>query len=560
MITEDDKKNINSAYTLPPTSFVAVQCSESMEATRIWESDDSRKLPWEGLPLVVSFADNTDKKSDFVNLYADRYGGLGVGVNGGAGRCAGIYGVQVKGCGATPLVGLNPDRFHSDGFCALRNVVREAIWSEVLGQVLPFGAPKVISVFQCRGTLEIITALGVIRVPQGALIRDFFLRPAHFMRAALFNTTDSVETSDTVRTRNAVQTLVAHQLGIDFADTSGLTASRLNEALTTLLEGVVHKIAHQMGVAYSKRILHGNIGCSNVGWHGEWADLDTCTTVVDFAPFNTGGFDKHPFGIEYEAVDAVIHNLTYSFLRFTSHRLDLQANLSMYLKNCLRSTYSITVKERLIRLTGLPANLATRIPTELSERFLVAVDRRLNKMSAPFYYTEGSIWPMPKTIHPYALCEDLKSAQLRLLQKYSATESVPLEAAKAAPSDLDGILESIYSSVGLLPDTNSRSSFHATLLNSVRINLPTPVLYRCSLDQMIDAKIENEHDLGAVVETTIARAKLTLLDIDRDEFSLTALGTEFRLSVSNGSVIDGEKVTPRVFFEKLYSHVNYKSS
>lgn len=562
MLFRSDFTNENPSYSLPSTSFVTVQCYESRDAIRIWDSGFTSAIPWDGLPLVDSFTDSTYREYAAINLQADRYGGRGVGSNGGAGRCAGSNGFQVKGCGATPLIGLNPDRFHSNGFCALRNVVREAIWSEVLRQVLPFGAPKVRSVFQCPGTVELPTALGTICRPQGALVREFFLRPAHFMRAALFKgkvTNDCAEISDTTRTRNAVQTLVAHELGVDFSAVSSITASRLNGALTALLEGVVHKIAHQMGVAYTKRILHGNIGCSNVGWCGEWADLDTCTTLVEFAPFNSGGFDKHSFGIEYEAVDAVIHNLAYSFLRFTSHRLDLQTNLSTHLKNCLRSTYSATVKEGLIRLTGLPTKLVTLIPAELNKRFLAAADRRLNKTSAPFYYTEGSIWPMPETMRPYALCEDLRSAQLRLLHKYSPTESVPLEGAKKIPSDLDEILESIYSSVGLLSGESSRSAFHATLFNSIRVNFPTSILYRCRLDKMIDEKIANDHDLGSVIKTTVERAKLTLLDFEEGDLYLAVHGIGFGLSMSDGTVIDGQKTTPTVFFERLSSYVNCES-
>src|SRR5512138_1227895 len=57
------------------------------------------------VPNAKCFDALSFSNSESRHMTAERYGGLGVGENGGAGRCGNFGAYQVKGVGPTPLVG-----------------------------------------------------------------------------------------------------------------------------------------------------------------------------------------------------------------------------------------------------------------------------------------------------------------------------------------------------------------------------------------------------------------------------------------------------------------------
>ena len=94
-----------------------------------------------------SFADpDTDclnklsfNQNETLQLLAERYGGKGIGNNGGGARC-GTYGsYQLKGIGANMLVGDHDDLVHSYGGLDARSAICEVVFTNVLSKVLPLG-------------------------------------------------------------------------------------------------------------------------------------------------------------------------------------------------------------------------------------------------------------------------------------------------------------------------------------------------------------------------------------------------------------------------------------
>jgi hypothetical protein len=82
-------------------------------------------------------------------LFADRYGGSGIGDNGGAGRAAFLpWGnLNIKGVGLTPLAVVDPEDFqHSHGGAPMREGLIEAVWGEVGSNLFSQGSTRILAV------------------------------------------------------------------------------------------------------------------------------------------------------------------------------------------------------------------------------------------------------------------------------------------------------------------------------------------------------------------------------------------------------------------------------
>ena len=84
-----------------------------------------------------------------MKVFADRYGGTGIGGNGGSGRAAffDTRNLHVKGIGLTPLAKVDKDDFqHSHGGAPMREGFLEAIWGEVNDNLFTAGSTQVLAV------------------------------------------------------------------------------------------------------------------------------------------------------------------------------------------------------------------------------------------------------------------------------------------------------------------------------------------------------------------------------------------------------------------------------
>ncbi len=135
---------------------------------------------------ACSYLIDPDDSTSGKQFHAERYGGSGLQRNGGGARC-GINGhYQVKGIGANPLVGKGSDSRHSDGALGATHAIYEALWSEVLAKILPFGAVRTQAVLLTDRRSDNSHDQTLSPSRRALLIREPVIRPAHFERAPYF--------------------------------------------------------------------------------------------------------------------------------------------------------------------------------------------------------------------------------------------------------------------------------------------------------------------------------------------------------------------------------------
>ncbi|ECP6610984.1 MchC protein [Salmonella enterica] len=150
----------------------------------IWRAEDSLNI--EVLQKACSYIIDSASSSSHKIFHAERYGGSGIQRNGGGARCGFDGSYQIKGMGTNPLVGKGTDGRHSNGALGAIHAIYEALWGEVLAQILPYGAVRARAVL----LTDIYTDKAFDR-PHGKsrralLVREPVIRPAHFERAPYF--------------------------------------------------------------------------------------------------------------------------------------------------------------------------------------------------------------------------------------------------------------------------------------------------------------------------------------------------------------------------------------
>lgn len=258
--------------------------------------------------LLAEYAYSTSKTPrsthfEMKTFFADRYGGEGVGSNGGSGRC-GIGGLfNVKGIGATPLSRVRGDPFHSNGILTLDEAVREAILAEVCRQELPFSAVPVIAVI-VTGTIYTYEKDGItVNQPCALVVRPNFVRPAYLLRAIYFGDSLQEWLPDEKRVRDAVAALAKYP-----------------ELRTLLLEvhgfdRFIDRVSAQIAYGLVHRLTHGSYSLSNMSLHGELVDFGAASALPTWGAAEVSRSDP-PFGIK-------------QFGRFLSRASDIHRKLVM---------------------------------------------------------------------------------------------------------------------------------------------------------------------------------------------------------------------------------------
>ena len=153
------------------------------------------------IPTILIDSDTGEMFDDDVTVgYADRYGGSGIGLNGGSGRAAVVNGYLVKGVGRTPLVSSLTDESHASGGAYLEESIRETIFAEIVRAEFPCSAIPVLAIID-TGLIQIFEeSAGPKMERRTLLIRPSFIRPAHFERAtAYFSGNPKEGQQDTLR-------------------------------------------------------------------------------------------------------------------------------------------------------------------------------------------------------------------------------------------------------------------------------------------------------------------------------------------------------------------------
>ncbi len=245
----------------------------------------------------------TESGSDFIVGYADRYGGDGIGQNGGSGRAAIINGYHVKGIGRTPLVGAYVDRSHSSGGAYLEECVRETIFSELMNAELPGGAIPTIAIIE-TGEIQVWdTDLGPKIERRCLLVRPCFLRPAHFERAPGFVTL------------NPKEGFCDNHRVISMFERSIELFGR--DELVEEFNRFWLQWARQLAYGYIHRLAHGGVTTSNICLDGRLLDFGGSASMPSWAQISVM-LGAPPTGSEIQSVEAGLG----SQLTFLARHLD----------------------------------------------------------------------------------------------------------------------------------------------------------------------------------------------------------------------------------------------
>lgn len=268
-------------------------------------------------PKSQCFIDLVLDKNDVKVLQAERYGGVGVGANGGGVRCGNTGVFQLKGTGINPLLGDHDDYNHSTGNYSLTEAVSEIINSQVYAQILPAGTANVYGLIT-TGTSRFKGDPYGYRLPLAIMVREVCIRPAHFLPQPFFKPFTrykSVLKKDTVRVR-AVNKVLASRF-------------ENNNAFIIYLGRYLAASANQLAFSKVFRIAHGAYSPSNVCFDGRWLDL-TNMTMVPTGTNYAAAKNTLPFLSEPREPINVIQQVVYNYGKYNFTDLNIAPLINYY--------------------------------------------------------------------------------------------------------------------------------------------------------------------------------------------------------------------------------------
>jgi|GEM_PF-3728321 len=239
-------------------------------------------------------------------MKAERYGGPGTGRNGGGVRCGIIDDVQIKGAGTNCLVGKRSPLSHSNGTLNIIDACQEAIFSEVLNKLLPWGTGGVLGILftGSAGAVSFYEQGEDIQFMQGALLlREPVLRAAHFFPPEKFvplaRYEPDIDLGDERYTRL-------------FDDLEGYLGKE-KEFIRTIAQ-YAQRAAMQFSYANVAGITHGSLSVSNLGIDFKWIDLNCASTVDNFRNYSISSTYGVPsFSEEFKVPELIISKMIWEY-------------------------------------------------------------------------------------------------------------------------------------------------------------------------------------------------------------------------------------------------------
>jgi hypothetical protein len=540
---------------LPDTSFISFTAQRATKARLVWKNRTSaRAASIERhayfLPLPGDPGDSSDE-GDTMRFLAERYGGEGIGVNGGGARCGLRDGLQIKGIGPNILAGGKQAYWHAYGGESLAGSIREAIWGEICHAVLPHGAVRVLGVID-TGTLVSLHAATPSRAGgmtrRGLTIREAALRPGHYMRALGYLRADEKLHgigSDAERTRRAVNAL-PHALRAQYAIDRSLSEA---EAINATLLDMTARFAEQQAASWAKRIVHGTISASNLATDGRAIDFGTMSTVSDFGRIIVakGGRDAWQTSPTTDVMGELLRTLLRYLPMPDKPGLVSYAAMSAHFSQVWENSR----KTEFLKLTGLPSSFIAQSGRNAVDALSACIDRIVASGNGePFrLYSAcpGAGAAMPHKMGNYRLNDILTT--LALHEDDDAAD-------RAVSSHLqDGALRTrlikAYFPVrraylSQLSQEQRAAAWFTLALDAVRLNQNLPGLYRHHLDQSIDALVAGGGDVQGFSDAIIGHAIAMLGQRNAHAGALRRVGAN---SVSVPILLEGVRQAPGASME-----------
>lgn len=226
------------------------------------------------------FIDETRIHPNITQLaYAERYGGFGIGTNGGGARVVNVNNAQIKGVGANALAGGGALKSHSYGGLDIQGAVKEIIYSRLLSKISPVGVQTINGLIY----LDDISALhNDNNAPSVLMVREPVARPGHLLPCTSFR----------------LKPEYRMHMRSDYSRVLGIYKSIGKQALLSefyaLIQFFLDKCADQLSFFRMARISHNALGPSNICLDGRVLDTALCSFVVSGTNYGqaTSYFDE----------------------------------------------------------------------------------------------------------------------------------------------------------------------------------------------------------------------------------------------------------------------------
>lgn len=213
-----------------------------------------------------SFTKESESDSGITQtVFAERYGGFGIGTNGGGARVVNINNAQIKGVGANALAGDGALRSHSYGGLDIQGAVKEIIYSQLLDKISPVGVQTINGLILIDETSALHNGR---KAPSVLMVREPVVRPGHFLPCLNF------------RLKPEYRTLVRS----DYARVLGIYKNIGKQALLSefyaLIQHFLDKCADQLSFFRMARLSHNALTPSNISMDGRVLDTALCSFVI----------------------------------------------------------------------------------------------------------------------------------------------------------------------------------------------------------------------------------------------------------------------------------------
>jgi hypothetical protein len=298
-----------------------------------------------------------------ITLFADKYGGDGVGPALGAGRSGFLpYGnLYIKGVGITPLFRHDDpdDLAHSHGGVQMNDCLGEAVFGELNKHLFTQGSTRILAVID-QGKNVVYPHR---TVPIALVIRSGMqLRPGHLLARKIRRSGSLLE----------IFTNMTRETGQLATRLEAAAGKELPDIHATMLR-IVHDHARTSAEQFRWRMMHGALTPSNMEMSGAMLDLTTESAQPRTAPVCFALEDESFFGLEHigcaRQLRPTYRALIKSIPPLRRRRLNAK---SFNVTAEMERAYHQHLQLQLLVATGLKTELVERIRNEhpaLSRRF-----------------------------------------------------------------------------------------------------------------------------------------------------------------------------------------------
>ncbi len=542
---------VASRLALPKTSLVGFKVQRVASPSVVWldgDTEEARLMASAYCAPVEGETGGVWLEGDEDEVQVERYGGRGVGQNGGGVRCGVLGDVQIKGVGKSVLASPRAPMWHSYGGARLDECLKEVVWTQVLQQILPHGVVSARGIVATGSSLPrpVRSAQGDDRVPRALLMRDPSVRVAHFLPCLMFDwhrvrATNGAFVSEFERSRLAALSLsevLKAELGIQVFEECGGSTWRM-------LGVLVKRHAEQLARATVRKVAHGGLGTSNFCMNGAWLDFGASSTVSGYGPLITSGKRPHFMG-QAAFVSEQLRGVGQELKRLGVRQRKEDADVDLGSEFELH--HRIALKENLLHLSGfdkaLLASACAEEAEELAECMLRVMESDKAKTVRLIRGDGVGNDVMPDEVGHFNLSRAMKACwQLRsgVGWEHPGEWVGDAQLANRLLNAHKRVCDQVLAETG--GDTYLRV-MSACVANAWRVNGVTRVLYRGELQRAIDDAIESGRSLQEFIEGSVSAASKNLANSNLSHQELgSVLSCEAFCSTEEGIVVNGCRVS-----------------